>query len=153
MIVSLKCLDIWSSVHDTDRILNAGNIMQFADNMVAIESGRIQEVGSPMTFASQKGYVSKLGLKASPYDNAMEEAEMSGSSRSPMEIEVSPANPHAEAPYGNTDARRKNGEKAVYLYYLRNAGRKAVVMYTVSVVAWIFFSEFASKHWPTIFPK
>ncbi|KAF4774111.1 ABC transporter [Colletotrichum scovillei] len=120
------------------------NIMQFADNMVAIESGRIQEVGSPMTLASQKGYVSKLGFKASQYDNAIEEAEMSGSSRSPMEIEVSPANPHAEAPHGNTDVRRKNGEKAVYLYYLRNAGRKAVVMYTVSVVAWIFFSEFAT---------
>ncbi|KAK0373893.1 ABC transporter [Colletotrichum limetticola] len=120
------------------------NIMQFADNIIVIESGRIQEIGSPMTLADQKGYVSNLGLKAFTYDNVIEEAEMGGNSGSPEEIEVRPVNPHAEAPHRNTDVRRKNGEKAVYLYYLRNAGRKAVVMYTVSVVAWIFFSEFAT---------
>ncbi|KAK1456724.1 ABC transporter [Colletotrichum cuscutae] len=120
------------------------NMMQFADNIIVIESGRIEEFGSPMTLADQKGYVSNLGLKAFTCDNVIEEAEMGGNSGSPEEIELRPANPHAEAPHRNTDVRRKNGEKVVYLYYLRNAGRKAVVIYIVSIVAWIFFSEFAT---------
>ncbi|KAF9878698.1 ABC multidrug transporter [Colletotrichum karsti] len=44
----------------------------------------------------------------------------------------------------HNDVRRKHGEKAVYQYYLRSAGWKAVTFYGVSVVAWMFFSEFST---------
>lgn len=139
-------------MHNADVILDPGNIMQFADNMIAMDSGRIREAGSREILANQKGYVSELGLEYTSA-GAIEEPGADGNSKPLEEVEGKALNTQAQASQEDTDARRKNGEKAVYLYYLRNAGRKAVVMYTVSVVAWIFFSEFASKHWLTNFLK
>ncbi|KAK1723296.1 ABC transporter [Colletotrichum acutatum] len=119
------------------------NIMQFADNIIVMDSGRIQEAGSPVTLTNQKVYVSKLKLKY-PSADLIEEPERNENSGSSEVIESRPAETHARDSQENVDMRRKNGEKAVYLYYLKNAGRNAVVLYTVSVMAWIFFSEFAT---------
>ncbi|KAK7450770.1 ABC transporter [Colletotrichum acutatum] len=121
----------------------ASNIMQFADNIIVMDSGRIQEAGSPVTLTNQKVYVSKLKLKY-PSADLIEEPERNENSGSSEVIESRPAETHARDSQENVDMRRKNGEKAVYLYYLKNAGRNAVVLYTVSVMAWIFFSEFAT---------
>ncbi|EXF85940.1 5'-nucleotidase [Colletotrichum fioriniae PJ7] len=153
-------MDAHTSRHVTNRLLGSNglfrqhhitaviathnrNIMQFADNMIAIDSGRIREAGSREILANQKGYVSELGLEYTSA-GAIEEPGADGNSKPLEEVEVKASNTQAQASQEDTDVRRKNGERAVYLYYLRNAGRKAVVMYTVSVVAWIFFSEFAT---------
>ncbi|KAL0775842.1 hypothetical protein CaCOL14_007129 [Colletotrichum acutatum] len=143
MIVSLRCHYSLCDVCATDWVLNAGNIMQFADNIIVMDSGRIQEAGSPVTLTNQKVYVSKLKLKY-PSADLIEEPERNENSGSSEVIESRPAETHARDSQENVDMRRKNGEKAVYLYYLKNAGRNAVVLYTVSVMAWIFFSEFAT---------
>ncbi|KAK1624485.1 ABC transporter [Colletotrichum phormii] len=122
------------------------SIMQFADNLIVIDSGRIQEAGSPMTLSNGKGYVIKLELKCTSGDVIEElgKAEIDKASEPPEKITIRSADTHSQASLEHTDIRRKNGEKAVYLYYLRSAGRKAVFMYTISVVTWIFFSEFST---------
>ncbi|TDZ53945.1 ABC transporter gloK [Colletotrichum trifolii] len=44
----------------------------------------------------------------------------------------------------HTDKRRKNGEKAVYKYYLENAGWNVVFLYVGGVVMWLFLAEFST---------
>ncbi|WDK11393.1 ABC transporter [Colletotrichum graminicola] len=121
------------------------NVMALADNIVTIEGGRIQEVGSPEILARRQGYVSKLGLKLLPCDGVAEDKAGADAPEAPIDqppVELSDRSEEDEILH--TDVRRKNGEPAVYAYYLRNAGWKAVALYGISVVAWIFFSEFST---------
>ncbi|KAI8315264.1 ABC transporter [Colletotrichum sp. SAR11_59] len=120
-------------------------IMSLADSIISLDGGRVQEVGSPMDLVQAQGYVSKLGLMLSP------DEDVANDSASSVEPEVSEKHQGETSEMENpreqkhTDVRRKNGEKAVYLYYLKSAGWKAIVMYTAAVTSWSFFSEFSNN--------
>ncbi|KAI8263442.1 ABC transporter [Colletotrichum sp. SAR 10_77] len=119
-------------------------IMSLADSIISLDGGRVQEIGSPMDLLQGQGYVSKLGLMLSPNE------DVANDSASSVEPEVSKKHQGETSAMENpreqkhTDVRRKNGEKAVYLYYLKSAGWKAIVMYTAAVTSWSFFSEFSN---------
>ncbi|KAF3810805.1 ABC transporter FUM19 [Colletotrichum gloeosporioides] len=119
-------------------------IMGLADSIISLDGGRVQEIGSPMDLVQGQGYVSKLGLMLSPNE------DVANDSSSSVEPEVSEKHQGETSEMENpreqkhTDVRRKNGEKAVYLYYLKSAGWKAIVMYTAAVTSWAFFSEFST---------
>ncbi|KAJ5011358.1 ABC transporter atnG [Colletotrichum sp. SAR 10_99] len=118
--------------------------MGLADSIISLDGGRVQEIGSPMDLVQGQGYVSKLGLMLSP------DEDVANDSASSVEPEASEKNQGETSEMENpreqkhTDVRRKNGEKAVYLYYLKSAGWKAIVMYTAAVTSWSFFSEFST---------
>ncbi|KAF4885361.1 ABC transporter atnG [Colletotrichum fructicola] len=125
-----------------DDIFN--RIMGLADIIISLDGGRVQEVGNPMDLVQAQGYVSKLGLMLSP------DEDVANDSASSVDPEVSEKHQGETSEMENpreqkhTDIRRKNGEKAVYLYYLKSAGWKAIVMYTAAVTSWSFFSEFST---------
>ncbi|KAI8306537.1 ABC transporter atnG [Colletotrichum sp. SAR11_59] len=118
-------------------------LMALADFIICLDDGRIQELGNPAVLVRGQGYTSRLGLKLSSDGVKVQESD---ESVTPIEQTTTPTkeneNHQEERPH--TDIRRKNGEKAVYTYYLKNAGRRAVALYSVSVVMWIFFSEFST---------
>ncbi|KAI8200628.1 ABC transporter [Colletotrichum sp. SAR 10_76] len=120
-------------------------IMGLADSIISLDGGRVQEIGSPMDLVQGQGYVSKLGLILSP------NKDVANDSASSVEPEVSEKHQGETSEMENprehkhTDVRRKNGEKAVYLYYLKSAGWKAIAMYTAAVTSWSFFSEFSNN--------
>lgn len=118
--------------------------MALADIIISLDDGRIQELGNPAVLVRGQGYTSKLGLKLS---SESVDAQESDDFVTPIEQTATPTNENEnhQEQRPHTDIRRKNGEKAVYTYYLKNAGWKAVTLYSVSVVMWIFFSEFSSK--------
>ncbi|KDN69811.1 putative ABC transporter [Colletotrichum sublineola] len=118
-------------------------IMAMADVIVSLCDGRIQEFGKPAALMQGQGYTSKLGLKLSS-DGVAEELHESDDSVAPVEETATPTDEKHQEQKRHSDLRRKNGEKAVYEYYLQNAGWKAVTLYSVSVVIWIFFSEFST---------
>ncbi|KAJ0382151.1 hypothetical protein COL922a_013130, partial [Colletotrichum nupharicola] len=117
--------------------------MGLANSIISLNGGRVQEIGSLMDLVRGQGYVSKLGFMSSP------EEDVANDSTSSVEPEVSEKHQGETSEMENpkqqkhTDVRRKNGEKAVYLYYLKSAGWKAIVMYTAAVISWSFFSEFS----------
>ncbi|KAJ0162521.1 Canalicular multispecific organic anion transporter 2 [Colletotrichum tanaceti] len=120
-------------------------LMAVADFIVCLDDGRVQELGSPAVLVRGQGYTSRLGLKLSS-DGAVEEAQESDDSVTSIEQTATPTHEgeSRQVQKPHTDIRRKNGEKAVYGYYLKNAGWKAVTLYSMSVVMWIFFSEFST---------
>ncbi|OBR10917.1 ABC transporter [Colletotrichum higginsianum IMI 349063] len=121
-------------------------LMAVADFIICLDDGRVQELGNPTVLVQSQGYTSRLGLKLSS-DGVVEKVqEESNESVIPMEQTATPTNENEnhQDQTTHTDIRRKNGEKAVYEYYLKNAGWKAVTLYSVSVVMWIFFSEFST---------
>ncbi|KAJ0328741.1 hypothetical protein COL922a_013065 [Colletotrichum nupharicola] len=125
----------------TDGLLH--ELMALADFIICLDDGRIQELGNPAVLVRGQGYTSRLGLKLSSDGVKVHESD---ESVTPIEQTATPTNENEnhqeERPH--TDIRRKNGEKAVYTYYLKNAGRRAVALYSVSVLMWIFFSEFST---------
>ncbi|TDZ36526.1 ABC transporter atnG [Colletotrichum spinosum] len=120
-------------------------LMAVADFIVCLGEGRIQELGKPAVLVRGQGYTSRLGLKLLS-DGMLEKGQEADDSATPTEQTATPAdgNENHQGQKTHTDIRRKNGEKAVYEYYLKNAGWKAVTLYSVSVVMWIFFSEFST---------
>lgn len=117
--------------------------MPVADTIISLKDGRIHEIGSPETLIQGQGYVGRLGLKWSP--DGVVEVQESSDSNSPLEQSVNATDEKQQNEKRHTDVRRKNGEKAVYNYYLQNAGWKVVILYTVSLITWVFFCEFSSK--------
>ncbi|KAI8290846.1 ABC transporter atnG [Colletotrichum sp. SAR 10_98] len=118
-------------------------LMALADFIISLDHGRIQELGNPAVLVRGQGYTSKLGLKllsdgvkAQESDDSVTPIEQTATSTNENE------NHQEQRPH--TDIRRKNGEKAVYTYYLKNAGWRALILYSVSVIMWIFFSEFST---------
>ncbi|TDZ71708.1 ABC transporter atnG [Colletotrichum trifolii] len=120
-------------------------LMAVADFIVCLGEGRIQEFGKPAVLVRGQGYTSRLGLKLSS-DGMLEKGQEADDSTTPTEQTATPADgdDNHQEQKTHTDIRRKNGEKAAYEYYLKNAGWKAVTLYSVSVVMWIFFSEFST---------
>ncbi|KAK2036628.1 ABC transporter [Colletotrichum somersetense] len=118
-------------------------IMAVADIIISLGDGRIKELGNPAALVQGQGYTSRLGLNLSS-DGVVDEVQESDDSVTPVEQTAIPTNENHQEQKRHIDIRRKNGEKAVYEYYLQNAGWKAVTLYSVSVVMWIFCSEFST---------
>ncbi|OHE98210.1 ABC transporter [Colletotrichum orchidophilum] len=118
-------------------------IMAFADIIISLGNGRIQEFGNPAALVRGQGYTSKQGLNLSS-DGVLEDVHKSDDSVTPDKQTATPTNENHQEQKRHTDIRRKNGEKSVYEYYLKNASWKAVTLYSIAVVVWIFFSEFST---------
>ncbi|KAI8231960.1 ABC transporter [Colletotrichum sp. SAR 10_86] len=119
-------------------------IMGLADSIISLEGGRVQEIGSPMDLVQGQGYVSKLGLMFSINEDLVNESASSVEPRISEKHQGKTSELDNTREQKHTDIRRKNGEKAVYLYYLKSAGWKAIFMYTAAVTSWAFFSEFST---------
>ncbi|TEA11376.1 ABC transporter ecdL [Colletotrichum sidae] len=118
-------------------------IMSSADTLISMEDGQIKEIGSPLELSQGEGYVRRLGLNLStddPVPNPPEEHDRSNLVTQQHITSIS------EQPneVRHTDKRRKNGEKAVYKYYLENAGWNVVFLYVGGVVMWLFLAEFST---------
>ena len=117
--------------------------MSLADTIITLQDGNITEIGSPSTLLKSSGYISKLGLSLDQSEN---EVALIPDIKDPVSA---PSGEESglidENEIIHTDLRRKNGDISVYKYYLTNAGSVAVGLYVVSVVIWIFCTEFSSK--------
>ncbi|KAI0126998.1 ABC transporter [Xylariales sp. AK1849] len=121
-------------------------LMSFADTIVALEDGRITEVGSPQALLSHEGYVAKLGLvlrDEEPIREHAEDTEISPIERTVTESSISVPLTTDQA-VNALDARRKNGDWSVYSYYLASSGYKIIIMFFISMGVWIFCTEFAT---------
>lgn len=133
--------------------------MALADTIVVLEDGTITETGSPATLLKGDGYISRLGITtisdADADDDVKEhieeglEADVGNVSRASGSMAV-PQSPRTSKDIDETDKaipdlRRKNGDFAVYKYYISNAGYAAVLLYTVFIILWMFCTEFSSK--------
>jgi hypothetical protein len=122
--------------------------MGFADIIIALEDGRIAQVGSPQALLSHEGYVAKLGLTLRNEESNREHAEDTEISQ--MESTVAESfisAPRTTDVAGDAlDSRRKNGDWSVYSYYFASSGYKILITFLFSMAVWIFFTEFASRH-------
>lgn len=121
--------------------------MGFADTIVALENGRIVEVGNSQQQLSSEGYFAKLGLTIPGEEIITEHSEDTNISRVESNIadsllSVSNATDMAR---NTLDAKRKNGDWSVYSYYLASSGYKTIALFVLSMAAWIFCTEFGSK--------
>lgn len=116
--------------------------MALADTIISLEDGRIGEIGSPATLSQSRGYISRLGLKLDSSDMTADSLDNDDDAQ---HADQQPAKQLPADQPTHTDIRRKNGEMSVYKYYLGSAGWKAVTLYAVSVVMWVFFTEFSSR--------
>jgi ATP-binding cassette subfamily C (CFTR/MRP) protein 1 len=116
--------------------------MALADFIIVLEDGRIIETGKPSSLLINNGYVNKLGLSLPAHQKSVDILEDPQLSR---ETSNRTDNVAEDSDPSLTDIRRKNGEMSVYKYYLKNAGYLAIGMYVLSVIIWIFCTEFSSK--------
>jgi ATP-binding cassette subfamily C (CFTR/MRP) protein 1 len=114
--------------------------MRHADFIVSIDEGKIQESGSYAALVQGNGYFSRLKLPAEGLSDITYNAD---TGTQPVQSPPAPTSQASESRH--TDIRRKNGERAVYMYYLEAANRKVVVLYIFSVILWVFCTEFSSK--------
>lgn len=119
--------------------------------VVVLEHGRVVSVDSPSSLLqNDNSYLKTLNsvLPIVP----ITDGPVAGSS--PSEGDASryeePPNPNgADDDTEDSfleDTRRKNGELSVYTYYLVSSGHAAVTLYAVSMVLWIFCTEFSSRY-------
>jgi ATP-binding cassette subfamily C (CFTR/MRP) protein 1 len=126
-------------------------LTSFADTIVALEDGRIAQIGSPQLLLAREGSVAKLGL-ALPDEEPINEhdgdAEMSRRDSTVAESFISV--PH-ELENDNVapDTRRKNGDWSVYRYYFASSGYAIVIGFLITMAAWIICTEFASRCAPS----
>lgn len=115
-------------------------IMRLADFIVSLDEGKIQESGSYAALVQGNGYFSRLKL---PTEGLPDITHNADTGTPPVQSPPEPTGQEFESRH--TDIRRKNGERAVYMYYLKAANRKMVVLYTSSVILWVFSTEFSGK--------
>lgn len=158
----------WLSLHIAVRITHPGvflcsrtdikyvdKIMGLADTLIVLEDGAITETGSPTTLLQGDGYTSKLGITALS-DDVDDDAKadikkglknVCPDLDSPIVLESSRTSKDTdETDKELPDLRRKNGDFAVYKYYIANAGYAAVFLYTIFITLWMFCTEFSSKY-------
>lgn len=121
-------------------------LMSLADTIIALEDGRIAQIGSPEALLANKGYVAKLGFVLRDEKRSGEHAENTGISRVESTVAESfiPASAMPDDANGISDTRRKSGDWSVYGYYFSSSRRWVVAMFLISMGIWIFCTEFAS---------
>lgn len=122
-------------------------LMGLADKIVALEGGKVAETGSPVTLLESNGYISHLGLELN--DTAIDEKTLHATHNDSTDEESRLSEDLIEEPDAAVDdARRKTGDASVYKYYFESSGWTTISLFGLSLVLWIFFSEF-----PTIWLK
>ncbi|KAK7753241.1 hypothetical protein SLS62_004760 [Diatrype stigma] len=125
-------------------------LMSLADTIVALEGGRIAEVGSPQELLSYGGYPANSNLtprNEGPSREHAEETEICRVESTVAESIVSVPHTIDDATNGANDAldtRRKNGDWSVYSYYFSSSGYMMLFMFLVSMTVWVFCTEFAT---------
>ncbi|KAM0255269.1 hypothetical protein ACHAQJ_005924 [Trichoderma viride] len=121
-------------------------LMSFADTIVALEDGRIAQIGSQQELLTSEGYVTKFGHYSREEDSIKKTAVVTEISRVESNIAESITSiPGTEDEAGNTsDIRRKNGDWSVYNYYFASSGYTIVIIFFISMAVWIFCTEFAT---------
>lgn len=120
--------------------------MGLADKLVALDDGKIVEIGRPEVLLSNGGYVAKLGLELADEDEVEPEPKIEA-----MRIESVVTEPRLstdlteEANSAAADARRKNGDLSVYKYYVSSSGKLLVFSFIFGMAIWLFLTEFSSK--------
>lgn len=121
--------------------------MAFADIVIALEDGRIREVGSPEVLLANKEHISRLGLPEryeSLVIKAAENLQISKIQSMAAESIASVTESTNEA-NDSQDAKRKNGDWSVYSYYFSSSRYLTIILFLLSMAAWIFCTEFTSR--------
>ncbi|ETS75107.1 hypothetical protein PFICI_13591 [Pestalotiopsis fici W106-1] len=123
-------------------------LMSLADTIVALEDGRIVEMGSPQALQSQKGYVASLSLDVPAQESTSvkesHDSQISRVSSTVAESFISAADAIEVENKDSLDARRKNGDWSVYSYYFSSSGYFIIVCLLTSMAAWVFCTEFGT---------
>jgi hypothetical protein len=114
-----------------------GKIIALADNVIALKDGEIVDTGKPQDLLAGDGYVSKLGMKM-PSEIQAGELWENEESKPPVERTK-------EKTSTSIDQQRKKGELSVYMFYFANSGYFFLFGNLLSIVAWMFLTEFSSK--------
>lgn len=123
--------------------------MAIADTITVIEDGRITETGPREELTKGNGYVSKLGLS-----QLRDFADEVRDDPAPLSSNHTEPQHNASGLEQNDpieDVRRKNGDASVYRYYAASAGYGTIAANLLSLVVWIFCTEFASKSMDTFY--
>lgn len=127
-------------------------LMGLADKIVALEGGRVVETGSPATLLESNGYINHLGLELT--DAAIDEKTLHATHDDSTDEESRLSEDLIEeADATIDDARRKTGDASVYKYYFESSGWTTMSLFGLSLVLWIFFSEFPSTFLHTAYPQ
>lgn len=127
--------------------LSIDKLMSFADTIVALEDGRIAEVGSPQTLLAYEGYAAKLGLTLRDGDPIREhdnDTEISRIESAAAESFISVPRTLIDEVNDTLDSGRKKGDWSVYRYYFASSGYTIIIVFLMSMAVWIFCTEFAS---------
>ncbi|KAI0170239.1 ABC transporter [Pestalotiopsis sp. NC0098] len=124
-------------------------LMSFGDTIVALEDGRIVEMGSPQELQARKGYVANLNLSTSSQnqDHIADQPDHGPLTRVDSTIAeslISTADAIEAEEKDASDATRKNGDWSVYSYYFSSSGYMLVASLLTCLAAWTFCTEFAT---------
>lgn len=118
-----------------------------ADNIIVVEEGRISEMGSLASLLRNGGYVSSLELELKGLTGstvAVEQYEHAESSEDSTPALLPDASPEVNEMNKLQNARRKEGDLSVYKYYLSGAGYFLVGLHVLTMIVWIFGTEFST---------
>ncbi|KIX01229.1 uncharacterized protein Z518_08954 [Rhinocladiella mackenziei CBS 650.93] len=119
-------------------------IIALADSIIVLEGGIITEIGSPANLLASDGYINRLGFKLFSDGEPAEESPQSRGVLHSSEFTQVSKEVRKETRKAPADLRRKNGDIAVYKYYLTSAGYGAVGLYIGFVTLWEFCTNFSS---------
>ncbi|KAF7542600.1 hypothetical protein G7Z17_g11429 [Cylindrodendrum hubeiense] len=122
-------------------------LMALADKIIALEGGKVVEVGSPAVLLTSNGYINHLGITLN--DEAVEEKTQHMTHNDSTDEESRVSEELMEEPDAIAeDARRKTGDPLVYKYYFESSGWFIVGLFVLTLALWVFCLEF-----PTIWLK
>ncbi|KAK9802300.1 putative ABC transporter [Seiridium cardinale] len=116
-------------------------LMTMADTIIALESGKIVETGSPQTLLSTGGYVTNLGLALQDPEETTDHIDITRTETTALET-IPSTSLILEDDENAPDARRKNGDWSVYNYYFASSGHMIIILFLIGIAVWVFCSEF-----------
>lgn len=115
--------------------------MTFADRVIVLDNGKITESGSPSEVLQRHASIDALGLTSLD----REAVSKTSDSVNPLDGLATSFDDVSETDELHGDSRRKNGDVSVYKYYLASSGYKTICFYTVTMMLWMFCTEFPCK--------
>lgn len=109
-----------------------------------MEDGKILEIASS-TGPVEEGYSIDSYEDVRPDTEILAKALKTDHANDPSSKENPTLSPVETPNESILDEKRKSGNPQVYKYYFASAGTMQVVAFVVSVVLWVFCSEFPSK--------
>ncbi|KAK9416311.1 putative ABC transporter [Seiridium unicorne] len=116
-------------------------LMTMADTIIALESGKIVETGSPQTLLSMGGYVANLGLALPDPEETTDHIDITRIETTVLET-IPSVSLILEDDEKAPDSRRKNGDWSVYNYYFASSGHMVIILFLIGIAVWVFCSEF-----------